>query len=253
MDNPGEAERTRRREDDADQRERDDLAAQQSMAESTQRIVVISWWQLGLATGGTLLVFGSLAAAFNANRIAREIGRDQSRAYLHMNSAEFTWGNEQGGHPIIVLTVKNTGQTPAKWFAVRYKVFVKALADDSTLPNSGYDFSTLTFTGKQFRRWNALGASSERTLPCWDEKEAAEVSAIYKNRLRHSVEIAGVLRYETFFGEIFETEFWFARRKPGGYSVADITETEVPHKMQHARAVLRTYEQVGSRKHPPRD
>lgn len=50
---PEEAERAERRAEDAAQRERDDLAAQQSMAESTEQIVVISLQKLILGAFGT--------------------------------------------------------------------------------------------------------------------------------------------------------------------------------------------------------
>ncbi|MCY0149772.1 hypothetical protein OEG84_19180 [Hoeflea sp. G2-23] len=107
------AERAERREADSDQRERDDLTAQQSMAESTERIVFISWWQLGLATAGTILVFGSLGAAFWANWIARDTAKRQLRAYVAVPGGVLSPVKDSKTKLRYDIRIENTGQTPA--------------------------------------------------------------------------------------------------------------------------------------------
>lgn len=68
-----EAKRTEARESISDAREQRDLAAQESMAESTDLIVTISWWQLLLAAVGTftaILGTGGLIYSLFLNRAA---------------------------------------------------------------------------------------------------------------------------------------------------------------------------------------
>lgn len=66
IEDPVEADRMETRENQAAERERRDLAAQESVARSTEQIVLISWWQLGLAaTGNLVAVVGTIFLVYN--------------------------------------------------------------------------------------------------------------------------------------------------------------------------------------------
>lgn len=107
---PGKAESADRRADESAKREQDDLAAQQSMAESTEQIVIISWFQFYLAAGGAAALIISLGLAINANSIARRVGKAQVRAYLSLKEIECRVRND-GFH--VRFITPNKGQSPA--------------------------------------------------------------------------------------------------------------------------------------------
>lgn len=119
-----EAERASRREAEAAQRERDDLAAQQSVAESTVEIVVISWWQLGIAT------FGSIAVAFSLGLSAWAViitskthgfteALEQPLLGIKMPENEFTFAEGRLSDNEIFFRVINTGRSPAQIVSIR--------------------------------------------------------------------------------------------------------------------------------------
>jgi hypothetical protein len=117
-----EAELHRIREEAADQREKDDLAAQQSMAKSNDEIVTISWFQLALAAIGSVLVFLSLGAAFYSNWLAREsvritqdTAKRELRAYVFNDGVDWL-GEMLDGHLqrfMFKIFWRNCGVTPA--------------------------------------------------------------------------------------------------------------------------------------------
>lgn len=118
-DKPSEEEPCASRCQTAEQREKDDLAAQQSMAASTLEIADLTYWQAAIGAAGlgmlglTLyLTQKSLAEARRATRAAEgslETMREQTRAYLTPGEiVEFTF-REQCPH--VRLTMINTGST----------------------------------------------------------------------------------------------------------------------------------------------
>lgn len=98
------------------------------MAESTEQIITVSWWQLGLTTAGTIAVFLSIYAAFKANKITREIGQAQVRAYL---AIRITPPDIFNGQTDFKFKIENTGQSPAT--NVRYIAGIEML-DHPLLP-----------------------------------------------------------------------------------------------------------------------
>ena len=112
---------------EAENRQRDlrDLAAQegmneaaQAMNEATQRMADLSLWQTRLAVVGTAALVATLILMWNANRITRQVGKNQLRAYLVLESmAQWVGGTQD--IPIeavnLVIRISNQGQTPAKF------------------------------------------------------------------------------------------------------------------------------------------
>lgn len=124
------AEAREAREQQASNREQDDLIAQNRMAdaadamnEATQSMKNAAWWTFGAVTLGTALLVWTLlltrqanAAAREAVTVTREIGRTQTRAYCGIDTitavpvshTEFKAGKLLHAEVII----KNFGQTP---------------------------------------------------------------------------------------------------------------------------------------------
>lgn len=176
----------------------------------------------------------------------REVGRDQSRAYIHADRAQFTLGGFNAENPRIALWVKNTGSTPAKWFAVRSLVLVKPI--DATR----LTFATLDIDDFSATRWNALGGGLELSLPINIGDAAEEIrNAYHRKREAYSLWVAGVVRYETFFSEVFETEFLFVRRGLPQQIIETARKTgagdlmeETPHSLQRGSGELRSYRRI---------
>lgn len=119
----------------AEQREKDDLIAQQQMANATKRMVTVGWWQFGLGCLGLLLLaitawyaYRAAVAAENAvkeakktTRIAAETNvffhessQKELRAYLSLSPGGVGFAFPGDGRLIVFAAHKNNGQTPAK-------------------------------------------------------------------------------------------------------------------------------------------
>lgn len=137
LENPPKTEADQRDEQEAEQREKEDLVAQQSVAESTEKILWLSGLQMILAVIGTgALIYSILLnrkatnaavvgagaavsgadAARDAVEVARKMGDAQTRAWLGFNSYQILLNKGDNGlvHEIhFRLLWKNYGITPA--------------------------------------------------------------------------------------------------------------------------------------------
>ena len=118
-------------ENEAAQREKDDLIAQQgmhtatqAMNEATQSMRLASWVSAGLVLLGTGLLVWTLKLTRSANKAAqeavsvtREIGEKQTRAYIAIDDAAVVHVKD-GSRPSITVRFINSGQTPAKRFRI---------------------------------------------------------------------------------------------------------------------------------------
>lgn len=129
------AEARERREEEAAQREKDDLIAQQGMNEATQamndatqRMADFAYIQTWLVGTGTALLFATLFLTWQANRAAqaavavtRYIGKVQSEAYLTVANFSVGGGLEEHiyrqtvetGSVVISVSFLNRGLSPA--------------------------------------------------------------------------------------------------------------------------------------------
>ncbi len=202
-----------------------------------------------LLTG--LAAWAAASAARTANRAldqAETASRDELRAYVHIDGAELRWGDPQGSDPSITLFAKNSGQTPAKWFGARTTVIL-GLIDETEVAQP---FSKLHQLDQKMHRWSALAGGMELSFS-GGSRYAAELKKALVEQL--VINVVGVVQYETIFGEIFESEFWFVcrplhrfkglRPKNAQPGVAIFgTGSEVPASMQRAARVLQTYRRV---------
>jgi hypothetical protein len=113
-----------RREAESDQREKDNLIAQQgmntatqTMNEATQSMKNAAWWSFGAVALGTALLMYTLLLTRQANQsaraavsVTRDIGQAQTRAYLYVDTinATFDDGVIKGE-----VRIANSGTSPA--------------------------------------------------------------------------------------------------------------------------------------------
>lgn len=200
-----------------------DLRAQQEMAEWAFLLLLVT-------TAGVIYVAMTLQATRDAVRVTREVGRDQSRAYVHVDKAELYLGNSSLERPRIILTIRNSGYTPTKQFSVAgVCVWYRETHEGG--------FDRARFESIPAMTWCEISAQGETTTPLAAENEIETIREAYHNRPTASIEIMGVIKYLTFFDEKFESEFNFFVRNPRSFrkqSVGGAEEkrsTEVPIKM----------------------
>ncbi len=133
-----EAEASQRREEEASQREIDDLVAQQgmnaatqAMNDATQKMAFHSLLSTIFVGVGTVLLVATLLLTWQANRaavkaveITEEVGKKQIRAYVHTDHV--TTSVFPAGPSINVrIGVKNFGQSPARGLNLSYMWIVE--------------------------------------------------------------------------------------------------------------------------------
>ncbi|RWQ65052.1 hypothetical protein [Mesorhizobium sp.] len=125
IDDPVEAERVLSRETDAVDREKQDLAAQESMASSTEQIVRLSIWQLGLAAFGTFVAAigtGGLLYSLILNRRATDAAIRAAAAARDAVSTERAWMSHASTTPMPqTIDRHNPGNRTHIGFHVEFK------------------------------------------------------------------------------------------------------------------------------------
>lgn len=243
IENPSDAEHTKDREQKSDQHDAADLKAQELAASAAQRSAisgegqeVAARWQLWIAGIGTALLLLSLKYTRDALKLTREIGRDQSRAYVQAKKAHAAWCG--GILPVITVTVDNRGQTPAKWFGYR------CVVASSELPSRPFNRESVQKAKKTC--WYGLGPNDKRTF-----RIAQEILSPFANQSgprKTILRIDGLIEYETFFGELYISEFSFHGdvdpRNGIVHEFGKASEMK-PIKLSHSAQELRSYFYVG--------
>lgn len=229
------------REAEARDREIADLVAQEGMNAATQSIEQATsdmrdytLYSTIAVCIGTILLLLTLRLTSKANNaanravsITEKIGKDQSRAYVHVKSIDVRTEYVQGSDSAeCVFFVENSGSTPCKRFEVIGGAeYISSQSDASELP---------TFDGN---------ASASNALPGHGGFEFGRVFNVAekaKKSADYNLHIGGVVRYVTFFDEVFETEFSFVR-KMSPLEVKEETSDKV--RMSRSELELRTYEE----------
>ncbi len=244
-----------------------DLKAQQDMASWALGMLITTVWLTFITLLGVLFVWRTLIATRQTVSATKEVGRDQSRAYVHADSAELTWGGHMAQHPGVEITILNTGQTPAKWFSLVSKLeFVELDPLKHTLINKQMIVSEINFEKLDPTTWSALGAQKSLTVPGLRDDDYVAIKERYaissKGRslddpaLECGLQIFGYVEYETIFGEICRSEFCFGVRRPPNYEIRFVGQEqddpisglnrdikqEIPIKMQRIPAKAKTYQ-----------
>ena len=135
------------------------------------------------------------------NRISNQ---SQNRAYVHANKAQII--NDMFGVRISLEGI-NTGQTPAKWWATAFKCGTYKPAEAKLQDLLNFDEMS------DFSRWPSLASNIPLTagLDCEGGK-----SLIFNAKQNRELcfFIYGIIRYETMFNEIFESQFVFYHANP---------------------------------------
>jgi len=183
-----------------------DLQAQQEMVEYAAR----SFWA-SVVTGaiGVLTLVGlgwsltqterGFRRTLEAEKAARELDQAGIRAYVHIE--EVTMGNT--GRPIVVC--KNTGSTPAKFFAIG--------ADIKKVPLDSISKSAV-LANYEMKAWPALGGNTQLSVnvnPTRGEEILKEY-ALNGFAPGQCLVIVGRVVYVDIFDRKFETGFTFYNR-----------------------------------------
>lgn len=219
-----------------------DGVAQWVMAALSLGALIISAWAVCLLSRTLEATRDTLGAAKDSNKAARdavqvtrEIGRDQSRAYVSIENARIFTGIERT-HPWIEVTVRNTGQTPAKWFSIGRCVFIRHDKDrsiDSYLTEADATYQI-------DKRWGGIGGNSCTTANAVPSNFVEALNQSYDAKCQ--LIFYGTVRYQTMFDEVFESEFVFFVHRPTGYKERD--RKEIPQKMMRSTANITAYRKI---------
>lgn len=238
----------------ASQYEYADLQAQENMARATNWI---AWFSLfGFVTAGA----GVILLVRNLN-VTREVGRDQSRAYVEVSSVNFRWGGKKMDRPKFSIIVRNSGATPAKWFQVRQSYLL--LGVDESAPKS---FDSLGISGDYGPIWSGLAPGGSGLTAggpdVSDDPDIQKCRAEYGTLLKEGVEnslwpiVFGEVRYCTVHDEVFVSQFCFNRawldtydseepvvtpKIEKGVKFNDIKNREIPQEFSRLGMALEVY------------
>ncbi|QMU57899.1 MAG: hypothetical protein GKR98_06620 [Boseongicola sp.] len=213
-------------------------------------------WVMMIATiVAAYLLLRTLWATQEMAKEAKRIGEAQTRAYVDVIKVVLYLDQTV---PDIIITVKNSGVGPAKWFELSVETDVQETLNDGSLAEI-----VSKSPEKMPARWPGLGGGEEVTCRGgFGGDSAAQITLVsqFPNVIEHALICRGVLRYRTFFNETFESEFIFVLRpipKPSYEPVVSINEPnvaglarrvenriEIPAIFSKSRAKVRTYERV---------
>lgn len=229
--------------------------------DANEEMVRVGFQQTRIAFAQALLTTFALVftgwAAWAASRAARAAERSsaqahdqmkiEQQAYVHVDRAELKWGNSGGTRPQIILWVKNTGQTPARWFGAQARLVTSP--DDEKITKAIFDAAHMEDV--DWFSWPSLGGQGGELSFSGRRKADVGVAegALERQEILH---VLGTIRYETIFGEVFETEFWFTRRPEHRYVDqpppegvhSGLSAVEVGQPMQRPSYTLKTYSPV---------
>lgn len=159
----------------ANEKRGSDLCAQWKAADATRDA---AWWTAwGTLVSGLsgLLVIAALFLAFQSNRIARDSAKRQLRAYCNVSGIEVN-GLNVDYEPVFVISVFNTGQTPAKNVKIDSECLIQAsgapIADNA--PNLAEHAEVTIGAGRSIGSRAALGRNL--TQPEWDGLSSGELN-----------------------------------------------------------------------------
>jgi hypothetical protein len=201
-------------------------------------------FQFGLSLVTALATAWAAIAASKAAKSAeqsiftsREIGRDQSRAYVQAQHAFVVHDNARTFH--VEMIILNSGATPCTWFG--YKCY--AIHGDVS---SAVPFNRELFRDIPLRRWNGLANGGEGLNLKIADKEVSEAIDL-ANKSVSGFRIDGVIAYETFFSEVFETEFsFFVKPMTDSLLFTRISKEDIRHgtKLSRTTRILNSYRKI---------
>lgn len=195
--------------DPAEEKEPDycDLAAQQSMADSTVGMEQAAWVALALSVVGVIMIWRTLyytretlkeankatRAAKDTIKVTRNIGKAQTRAYLDIAKAEII--RDGRNLPQIYIRFVNTGVTPARNIVASYEIY----------PFTAEKQSKITETDK---RLYDLGSQSDHVITDYI-KIPMTLTGIDWHKSEDIITIVGSIKYKDVFREPHLVKFSF--------------------------------------------
>jgi hypothetical protein len=178
----------------------DGLCVDEKGLQAQQEMASAAWWMLAATILATVLSAGALIALVSSLRQTRQaiadtrdIGEHQTQAYVH---AEKMTGTFSSG---FMVTVANTGLTPASHFSITYTAQVV---------RRGEVFRQYHFRRDRFVTYSALGPGERLSVGL-----AIPASALTRTGLfQHGGDlllITGTILYITVFNHDYETQFVF--------------------------------------------
>lgn len=248
IESQAEADIKERKEEESRQREIRDLAAQEgmnaatrSMDRASQRMADYAFWSTVLVGIGTVLLVGTLLLTLQANKsamqavaVTREVARDQSRAYVHIEKIHWLESKEQFEFAIFVA---NSGQTPAKRFQIGATLEVQQFGSGP----SGEISKEVSLKG-----WSALPGREIFQLRLVPFPIPNFAAIVERNVSKQYIILRGRLRYETIYGEIFETEFSFMGRDRGQINPHYAEHGSLGTKMSRTTEEVKAFELIGN-------
>ena len=176
----------------------------------TTEDTLANWLVAFFSIVAALLLWRTLHATQEMAKDTREIGKSQTRAYVHAEKANFFWGGRNQASPRIELWVAVTGQTPAKSYEIRARHFIIERGEGKLIIPWA-ELSDLDSIG----RWGGLSPSVDgRRTTIHLHKHSEEIAVLCTDALSvpsHEIYLFGDIRYKTFFDETFVTQFCFGR------------------------------------------
>lgn len=190
------------------QREEYDLYSQQVMALWTGVMGGMAVVGVSVSIVGVYLIWQTWTETKRTVAIAREIGRDQSRAYLHIEKAEIRYmgrlglQRDDGIFPAfdVVFFIKNTGQTPAKWYEFEFTSRIIERVDETR--------KTISEVTVPAKRWGFVSRDDVQTVGANSFEILDQIGQVCEAPKR-SIGITGTLAYETEFSEVRFAPFSF--------------------------------------------
>lgn len=176
-----------------DMRALQDLQAQLHMAYWAQAMF---WSSIGGCVASAIAVFLAWRTYFQSAQalaLTRQIGENQTQAYVLASKAEF------GSKGNILITCSNNGATPATHFSVN--AFAKVV-------KPGNVTSSISFIDDQYKTWSALGAQSELSVSVLDS-DPTVASFLSGPETGELLLISGQIVYGTVFDHDHLTQFAF--------------------------------------------
>jgi hypothetical protein len=195
----------------AENRQKADLIAQQSMADGTTDLVDLTFWQSVIGFLGLVALFYTLfltrqsnkaaikaaTAAENSVLVASDTAELQLRAYVLLENASVT-NLAAGNLPNIAIKIKNFGQTPASdfhhWAVVGFQPFPL----DGELPKSDKSIPTT-------RAVIPPGGDVEGTISYNRFMTDSDIEGIQKGEV--GLYLFGFITYTDAFGKPRETQY----------------------------------------------
>ena len=218
-----------------------------------ERLSLSAMFALAMSIVTAALLYFTWWETRNGTRETKKIGVAQNRAYLSVTHIEIRFSTDIPASGIVEKIhcvdfriarifpyIKNSGQTPALWFELKQHTFFSEQSN-----TSGKDitrrFDRMPLENRKFQRWHGIASNESLSVGTGSKDDLLVPEEAAENQ-GWNFFVCGILRYETIFNEVFESEYWFmiqAAKIPRNgepFSRNDLTGHEIVLKMSRVEA-----------------